>query len=249
MKTSDKIILFSTLTALGIFGGVQFLQFARFRAGDILTVKDLDREDFVSTTLPRPASLLLEGPMRAFVLPADSFHFSIDINEVAAFHYHQAGDSLVIEGDKRLKKSPHQGWFDYMGFPTIHIYTPRLKNIRVNNGFVVLQNDEGRAGISVALDLDSSQIWVGAYNADRDSVVQTEPYDSITIHAVNSAVILNRQAQVKALDLWLDDRSDIVDRWSRLDTAHIRGEKNTYIQIRGRSLSKIRWEIPDHSTP
>lgn len=249
MKTSDKIILFSTLTTLGIFGGVQILQYAQLRAGDILTVKDLNRKDFVSTHLPRPARLILEGPMRAFLIPSDSFHLDIAIDAVAAFHYHQAGDSLIIEGDKRLKKSPHQGWFDYTGFPTIHIYTPRLRDIRVNNGFVVLQNEEGRPGISATLDLDSAQLWVGAFDQEKDTVFRTEPYDSITIRAVNSAVVLNRQAYVKALDLRLDNRSDIVDRYSRMDTAHIRGEKNTYIQIRGSSLSKIRWEIPDHSTP
>ena len=249
MKTSDKIILFSTLTALGALGGVQLLQYAQLQAGNILTEKSLNREDFVSTHLPQPARLILEGPMRAFLFPSDSFHLDIDINAVDALHYHQAGDSLVIEGDKRLKKSPHQGWFDYTGFPTIHIYTSSLRDIRVNNGFVVLQNGEGRPGINATLDLDSTQLWVGAYDPEKDSAYRTEPYDSITIRAVNSAVVLNRQAYVKALDLRLDDRSDIVDRYSRFDTAHIRGDKNTNIQIRGSSFSKIRWEMPDHSTP
>jgi len=99
------------------------------------------------------------------------------------------------------------------------------------------------------LQLDSSQLWVGAYNQDRDSAVQTEPYDSIRITAVNSAIVLNRQAYVKALDLRLDDRSEMVDRFSKFDTARIRGEKNTGIQLKGSNFKKIRWETPDRPTP
>lgn len=249
MKTSDKIILFSTLTAIGLFGGAHLLQYARYRAGDILTYKDLNREDYVPHTGTQPAWLILEGPMRASIVPADSFHFDLAKKDLSSFGYRQSGDSLIIGADERLIKNPHQGWNDYLLFPAINIYCPVLRGIRIRNGFAVLQNEQGRPGISVSLELDSSQLWVGAYNQDRDSVIQTEPYDSIRINAVNSAIVLNRQAYVKALDLRLDDRSDLVDRFSRFDTARIQGEKNTNIHLKGSNFKKIRWDEPDHPTP
>jgi hypothetical protein len=249
MKTSDKIILFSALTAIGLFGGAQLLQYARYRAGDILTYKDLDREDFVPHAGVQPVWLILEGPMRASIVPADSFHFDLAKKDLSSFRYRQSGDSLIIEGDKRLIKNPHQGWNDYLLFPAINIYCPVLRGIHIRNGFAVLQNEQGRRGVSASVALASSQLWVGAYDQDRDSVVQTEPYDSIRISAVNSAIVLNRQAYIKSLDLRLDDRTDMVDRFSRFDTAHIMGGKYTGIQLKGSNFKKVRWDEPDHPTP
>jgi len=249
MKTSDKIILFSTLTVIGLFGAAHLLQYVRYRAGDILTYKDLNREDFVPHAGTQPTWLILEGPMRASIVPADSFHFDLAKRDLSSFRYRQSGDSLIIEADGRLTKNPHQGWNDYLPFPAINIYSPVLRGIHIRNGFAVLQNERGRRGISASLELDSAQLWVGAYNQDKDSVIQTEPYDSIRINAVNSAIILNRQAYVKALDLRLDDLSDLVDRFSRFDTARVMGEKNTNIHLKGSNFKKIRWDVPDHPTP
>jgi hypothetical protein len=249
MKTSDKIILFSVLTGLGLFGAIHLLQYSRYRSGDILTYKDLDREDFVPHAGTQPQWLILDGPMHANLFPSDSFHFDFAKRDLSSLHYRQSGNSLIIEGDRRLIKNPHQGWNDYWLFPAINIYCPVLRGIRIRNGFAVLQNEQGRQGVTASLELDSAQLWVGAYNQDRDSVIQTEPYDSVSIKAFNSAIILNRQAYVKVLDLRLDDRSEFVDRYSRFDTARIMGEKNTNIHLKGSNFKKIRWDVPDHPTP
>jgi hypothetical protein len=187
--------------------------------------------------------------MRASIVPSDSFHFDLAKRDLSSFRYRQSGDSLIIEADNRLMKNPHQGWNDYLFFPAINIYCPVLRGIYIRNGFAVLQNEQGRPGVGGSLELDSAQLWVGAYNQDRDSVIQTEPYDSIKIRSINSAIVLNRQAYVKVLDLRLDDRSDFVDRFSKFDTARIMGEKNTNIQLKGSNFKKIRWDVPDHPTP
>jgi hypothetical protein len=249
MKTSDKIILFSTVAALGLFGASQLLQYSRYRAGDILTYKDVNREDFDPHTGTQPAWLILDGPMRARIVLSDSFHFDLAKRDVSSFRYRPSGDSLIIEGDKRFNSNPHLGWNDYLPLPAINIYCPVLKGIRIRNGFAVLENEQGQRGVSASLELDSAQVWVGAYNQDQDSVIQTEPYDSVKIHAFNSSIILNRQAYIKRLELQLDNRSDIIDRFSRMDTAFIMGDKNTNIQIRGSNFKKVRWGTPDHSTP
>jgi len=249
MKTSDKIILFSVLTGLGLFGAIHLLQYARYRSGDILTYKDLDRQDFAPHAGTQPLWLILDGPMHASLFASDSFHFDLARRDLSSFHYRQSGDSLIIEGDRRLIKNPHQGWNDYWHFPAINIYCPVLRGIRIRNGFAVLQNEQGRRGVTASLELDSTQLWVGAYNEDRDSVIQTEPYDSISIKAINSSIVLNRQAYVKSVDLRLDDRSDFVDRFSSFDTARIMGEKNTGIHLKGSNFKKIRWDVPDHPTP
>ena len=246
MKTSDKILLFSTLGALGLFVTVDLLHFAKYRAGEVLTFKELETEDFDRHPMDGIHWLVLDGPIRTTMRPAEQFEFDIPKQRESQFYWLRKGDTLQIFTKQRYGRDAHQGWFNYFEYPSVHIYCPQLKGIRFNKGFAVLENEEGRKGFNTSLILDSTQLWVGNYYPDHDTVTKIEPWDSITVRAVNSNFVINNQAHVKAINLELDGKSQASDRSSTIDTGYIKGDTSTYFSMRGKNFTKLRFDAIDH---
>ncbi len=245
MKTSDKIILFSMLALLAIFITIHWQLFAAYKAGIILTQKDLDRDDFAPQSGEQPTTLILEGPIRTDIIPSDKWHFDFDKQDIKRLHYRQSGDSLIISTDDYLQKNPHLVWVEFMSYPLVHVYCPTIKGIRVRSGFAVLRTITNQPDINASFDLDRAQLWIGSFNPNDDLSIPMETYDSINIRAINSSIIFNRQCHVKSFDLRADDQTEIRARFPVIDTAHILGGKNTAIFLRGLNFNKIRWEMAD----
>jgi hypothetical protein len=246
MKTSDKILLFSTLGALGLFVTVDLLHYAKYRAGEVLTYKELEAQDYDRHPMNDIHWLVLDGPMRTILRPAEHFEFDIAKEDESRFYWLRQGDTLQLFTKQRYARDAHQGWIGYFDYPPIRIYCPQLKGIRFNKGFAVLANEEGRKGLTASLTLDSTQLWVGDYYPEHDSVFQTEPWDSISVRAVNSNFVLNRQAHVKTVNLQLDGRSEASDRYSTIDTGYIKGDTGSYFHMRGKNFKKLRLDVIDH---
>ncbi len=246
MKTSDKILLFSTLGALGLFITVDLLHYAKYRAGEVLTYKELETQDFDRHPMDGIHWLVLDGPIRTTMRPAEQFEFDIPKQHESQFYWLRQGDTLQIFSKQRYGRDAHQGWFNYFEYPSVRIYCPQLKGIRFNKGFAILANEEGCKGLNASVTLDSTQLWVGAYYPDHDSVSRTEPWDSINVLAVNSNVVLNKQAHVRAIHLQLDERSEALDRFSTIDTGYIKGDTGTYFYMRGKNFKKLRFDAIDH---
>jgi hypothetical protein len=246
MKTSDKILLFSTLGALGLFVTVDLLHYAKYRAGEVLTYKDLETQDFDRHRLDGIHWLVIDGPIRTTLRPAEYFEFDIPKRNEAQFYWLRQGDTLQIFTKRRYGRDAHQGWFAYFDYPSLRIYSPQLKGIRFNKGFAVLGNEEGHKALNAAILLDSTQLWVGSYQPEDDVVFQAEPWDSITVQAFNSNVVLNRQAHIKAVTLQLDDQSEASDRFSIIDTGYIKGDTGTFLHMHGKNFKKFRLDAIDH---
>jgi hypothetical protein len=251
MKTSDKILLYSTLAAVGLFAASNLAQFAKYRSADILDFKALQQQDYTRHSLAGIQWLVLDGPIRSTLRPSDNDSLDFEVNKMqeAKVDWVRRGDTLVISVRGVRVRGPHDNWFSFLDYVTVRVYSPQLKGIHVNNGSVSLANEMNKPGLSAHFVIDSTQMWVGAFTPEADSVYSVEPWDTISVRGVNSNVILNRQAHVKKLGLLLDDRSQAEDRFSEVDTGFIQGDTNTIIHIRGKNFEKIRLRRTGRSTP
>jgi hypothetical protein len=251
MKTSDKILLYSTLSAVGLFAAIDLLQFAQYRSGDILDFKALQQRDYTRHSLAGIHWLVLDGPILSTLRPSENDSLEFDVNKMqeAGVDWVRRGDTLTISKKGGRIRSPHDNWYSFMDYTPVHLYTPSLRGIRVNNGNVSLANESGKPGLSAHFVIDSTQMWVGAFMPDADSVYSVEPWDTISVRGANSNFILNRQAHVKELGLLLDNGSQAEDRFSKVDPGFIQGDTNTIIHIRGKNFGKIRLRRADRSTP
>jgi hypothetical protein len=251
MKTSDKILLYSTLAAVGLFAATDLAQYAKYRSGAILDFKALQQRDYTRHSLAGIQWLVLDGPIRATLRPGDNDSLDFEVNKMqeAQVDWVRRGDTLIISARGVRVRGPHDNWYSFLDYVAVRVYSPQLKGIHVNNGEVSLANEANKPGFSAHFVIDSTALWVGAYSPEADSVYSVEPWDSISVIGVNSNVILNRQAHVKDLALLLDDRSEATDRFSVVDTGFIRADTNTVIHLRGRNLEKIRLMKAGRSAP
>jgi len=72
MKTSDKILLYSTISAVGFFLSLDLIHFVKYRRGEVLNFSDIERLDYVSREDTGVRWLVLDGPMRTLMYPAGS---------------------------------------------------------------------------------------------------------------------------------------------------------------------------------
>ena len=265
MKTSDKILLYSTLSAVGFFLSLDLIHFVKYRRGEVINFKDVERLDYVSREDTGVHWLVLDGPMRSLMYPVGSsgpgagfggsaagrVKIDIDKSRAADVTFSRHGDTLeVVMDPKNIRvRSAHDDWYSYGGYLPVRIFFPSGLGIRARNGFVVLNNEECHKDISASLVLDSTQCWLGSYNREFDTVSYVEPWDSISVRGVNSNLIINRQTHVHALDLRLDGKSEVSDRYSLIDTAYVEGDTNTLFILRGRNFGRIHTEHVVHSAP
>jgi hypothetical protein len=248
MKTSDKILLCSTLSAIGLFAMVDLLHYAKYKKGEILNFTQLNALDNVPHSFTGIHHVVLDGPIRTTLYPAqtDSLTLQVPKDKQDEFLYHQNADTLIIRSKGRNAHDAHQNWFGYIDYPPLQLFfTPGTK-FHILQGFATLDNEAARSDRSARFQLDSSQLWIGGYDRYKDSVYGIEPWDSISITGINSQVDLNRQAYVKLLDMRLDNRSEAVDRWSTIDSGYIQGDTNTYLHIRGKNFQKLELHVLAH---
>ncbi|HWB91807.1 MAG TPA: hypothetical protein VG605_08145 [Puia sp.] len=254
MKTSDKILICSTLSVVGILLTLELLHYIKYRKGETLGFKDIERLDFVSREDTGIHWLVLDGPMRTTFYPdglSDRLKIGVDRSRASEIRYLRHGDTLELLMDSRHYhvRSAYDNWFSYGDYLAVHVFFPPLRGIRIRNGFVTLNNEECHTGIGAALELDSTQCWLGRYDPQHDSATYTEPWDTVSVRSINSNFIINRQVHVKALDLRLDNKSEVSDRFSLIDTAYIRGDSTANLMLRGRNFGRIHLDHVVHSAP
>ncbi len=93
MKTSDKILLTSALSSIGILGLVHLTLFAEYKRGDILTEKGIHAEDFRRVDIPAPEYVSVHGLFRVDIIPSDTFYIEFEKND-----QHVPGAGLILKG-------------------------------------------------------------------------------------------------------------------------------------------------------
>lgn len=249
MKTSDKILLFSSLSVVGLFLVLEVLHHVKYREGAILDFAAIEKRDFVSRQDTGVHWLVLDGPMRVLFYPSDHLKIDVDRLSESKFQYLRHGDTLLLTLNAQGTRSAHDNWFSFRGFPAVRVFFPPLEGIRLRNAFAAFNNEDGRKGISATLELDSTQCFIGNYSEERDSAFPTEPWDIIRVSGVNCNLVINKQAYVKTLDVRLDAKSEFSDRFSRIDTGYIQADSTTMLHLHGANLKKLRLDDVVHSAP
>lgn len=246
MKTSDRILLCSTLSAIGLFALVDLLHYAKYKKGEDLTFKQINALDNVAHSFTGVHWIVLDGPMRTTLYPADSLQIQVNKTQRQEFIYWQKADTLVIRTKGRYARDAHQNWFAYQEYPPLQLYFPPLQGICILQGFATLDNEETRPNCSARFLLDSAQLWIGGFDRYKDTVYGIEPWDNITAIGTNSNIIINRQAHLKMLGLRLDNKSQAQDRWSTIDSGYIQGDTNTYIHLTGKNFQNLHLHVLTH---
>lgn len=249
MRTSDKLLLCTTASFIGIFIMIDLLHYVNYARGNVLDFAAMEQQDYVLHEEDGIHWLVLDGPMATSFYPAKKLKIDIDKSVASKIVFKRIGDTLFVSFPHQRARGAHDYYSSYGNYPSVCVFFPPLKGIRINKGFATLDNAGGVSGLDAALELDSTQCWMGHYDNEADTVPNAEPWDTIRVKGVNANFVLSPQAEVKVLQLALDARSEAADFNCTIDSVSIAADSNTAIHFHGRNFKKLHVDAVVHPTP
>jgi len=258
MKTSDKILLISSLSSIGIFGLVHLALYAKYRRGDILMEKTLHAQQLAVHPMSAPRWLVVSGLLRTHIIPSDSFaiEFLGDLDDVRMMRpkqpgglfpekttepfYHREGDTLFIEGDKsqdidqRYANQMMQG-----PFPVVNVYCRGLELIEMQGGQITLVGGTRARPASVNLAIRNGILWVGQ-NHSRFDKDYPDLFDTVQFRASGSTVMLNNPVMAARLQASLTNHSVMDDRNIDIGQLALDCDSSSKAGFTGKNLKKLR---------
>ncbi|HEY6899375.1 MAG TPA: hypothetical protein VI233_01985 [Puia sp.] len=242
MKKSSRLIGGAVLALLLLVLMVNTLLYYRLREGKVSSMQQLKasgRAVFKTGTLHH---LTLSGTLWVNVIPSDSDYIVLPreeagmrVSEVGVFGrtettvagktplFRVEGDTLFVNGgNEAALHRPYADWYYRQGLGQISVYVSSLEHVLVVNGQVLLKGaarlDSGRC---MSVDAVGSTVWLAEMDGRPEAKSMQKPFpseffDSVSLHLVNSVLLLNKPAKVGALYARLDSSSELNDRGAAL---------------------------------
>jgi hypothetical protein len=262
MKTSDKLLLGTFVTAMALMGGAQLALYARYRKGDILTAKAIYRQNHVRTALPAPGYLRIKGVYETHFIPADTFAIEYEKGGirrgdfiyavgpdrvmkkdgeelVAQPRYYRSGDTLVIEGyDPEVQVGTVT-----TSVRSLNVYGLAGGTIEMEGGNSYLEGKHGGEGGDYRILLKRNILYLGQSATEPDAA-DTEKIGHIRMLSVNvtdgSQFEFGRWVQIRDLSLDLDPTSSLTEQqgWD-VGQIHLRADSLSKLNMSGRLMKKL----------
>lgn len=271
MKTSDKLLLIFSLSALGVFGALHLVLYAKYRKGDILSEKDLHAEQFTKYKAPAPGSLFLQGRLQVNIIPSDTFYFELQKEANGKVNYWRKGDSLILSGNPAVRFNPdgtmiidkeavihkeeprgeppgdfnpHGPVMGYRNLPVVNVYCGPLISIYLEDVQAMITGEKNPSRFRADIGLINAQLLVGEYYYNQDTTARKEFYDGLRIRSLNGNIFLNRYAVIRGLDVELDRRSEINDQNAEIAGGEIHYMDSSRVNLGGANLKKLQLITP-----
>ncbi|MHA4807107.1 hypothetical protein ACX0G9_03325 [Flavitalea flava] len=266
MKPSNKLLLAFYLFVLGSIGIISLTLYANYKNGNILSGKSLREEQFTTVRMPAPQFISVRGLFQVHLLPSDSFYLEFekedgrmkkgkrvvvlkhdDQQEATHQDYRMNGDTLEIGWTNDLKinlpsDDPQYKW----AIPVINIHANRINTILLENGQIILEGGkrESTPLFPANLFIRNGVLWIGEnYENGNDFIPQNTFYDSLSIKAENSAILLNKYSFISGLHIQLDGKSALYDHGAEIQQPDIDCRKESRINLRPANLKKLQLTV------
>jgi len=256
MKTSNQLLVITSVSALGIFGLAHLALYGEYKQGNIIPETQLRNEQFRRYDLPEPQYLFIQGLLFVTIIPSDTFHIELENKDVPSMGpkasllgeetgdppqptYRIAGDTLLIMGARASKIArtldPELPW----NFPQVNIYCRNVPAILVENGQVFLKGSVRHAPGFRQLQLRDAICGVGKRPAGGNEQEHPDNFDTLRIDAANSVVVLNQPANIRSLSMRMDNRSELRDRNAEIGKISLDCADKAVIILSGKNQKKI----------
>ncbi|HWK07772.1 MAG TPA: hypothetical protein VNS58_29270 [Puia sp.] len=240
MKTSDKLLLCFSLSALVLYGAVHLGLYARSRDSKAITRLRQAESWTVQYKGKAPASLSLQGNVNITLIPSDSFFIKYDNGDKGKIELRGSGtDSLSIRGGA-FSMNPHDIFQRYSDYPWIEIHAGPQTLIRLNNLLALVKGPKITGRSDWNLEAINTQIWIGEGYGNENNFTAAEFYDHIQLNATNSNLVLHRNAVVGELNVQLDDQSELNDQHANIRQPEIHYTDGSRINLTGATLDRLR---------
>jgi hypothetical protein len=266
MKTSDKLLLGAALGAMLLFGGASLAVYARYKNGDILTEKEVDRQNHLKTALPAPGWLRIKGIDEVHFMPADTFAIEyekggiredgiirpFDKNEgikegidygidlVLEPRYTRSGDTLIIDGGDPKLPPLAPGEKVAGNVHSLNVYGLKGGTVELEIGSSYIDGDPTAGNSDYRFLLKQNRLRIGLVN-ENEGLENISFLRGLSVSASDGSEIeLNPGVQIDDLRVELDSLSTLseVAGWN-IRKIHVQADEQAQLDISGSLWNKI----------
>lgn len=223
MRTSNKILVIYFLMAILIMTAVHLTLYAKYKRGEYVPFEQVREGGFEAHTLPKVNYVSITGLQHCNIFPAAEPKIKIFKMQGTRMKYSIVNDTLVITGDSLLTNQDFER--SRRNFQRINLYLPGTEEISAFNTDLFLNGGaDTTSAPSWSVNLSNrSALTTGDFNnkkaffnrlqvnANASNVMFNDEsvINELSVHASGS-IINNQKAEVKHLQLKMDDNSTIV---------------------------------------
>jgi len=259
MKTSDKLLLGTALAAMLLFGGASLAVYARYKNGDIITEKEVNRQNHLKTTLPAPEWLRIKGIDEIHFIPADTFAIeyekggiredgiirTVNKNEVKIKEgielvreprYFRSGDTLIIDGYD--PKGAEQS--EAFSVRSLNVYGLKGGSVELESGTSYIEGGATAGSGDYRILLKRNDLHIGR-GEENDVPATTSYIRGLSVSASDGSEIeLNPGVHIDDLQVELDSLSTLseVAGWN-IRKIHVQADGQAQLDISGSLWNKI----------
>lgn len=258
MKKSNRAILVSILSVALLMIVANLLLYDQLKKGHITTLQELQARQRASYKAGPIRHLVLSGTIWVNILPSADDRIEIPkeerilkAGEVGMFGLsgtssggtspvsRQGGDTLYVFGTNSVPlHRPYADWFYRQSLGQIYVYTSTLESIQLKNGQILIKGTaQPNTTKPLKLEASGSTIWLAEADGKH---LSAEFFDSISLHLVNSVLLLNKPAAIAALEARLDSASELTDQHAVLNRPQINTSIDSRVSFTGENLKATR---------
>ena len=257
MKKSNKLLLLTALLPLVLLGLVHLSLYARYKAGNIVTGRQLHKEQYERKEFPSPLVLLVKGVYNIQIISSDTF--AVEYNKafigereeviredartpthLPALHYYQKGDTLEIIGYDSLSMKGNPDQKNITPFPSIFLYCRGIRTMDFEEANITIQQQKRSALLPASLLMvKNGTCKLGSPEIDPPGSASYN-YDDLRVESVNSSIFLNSNVVIRDLQLEMDSASYIDGNAARIGSLNVRCSNRSQLKFSGANLSKLK---------
>lgn len=224
MKTSNKIILAYFLFALLGVTAVHVTLYAKYKRGEFVPFDKVREDRMEEIALPGIKYVTVTGLQRCNILPATEPKMKMQKMSGGRLKYTIVKDTLIIIGDTVLTQ---ENMYDgRRGYQTVHLYLPGTPTINAVYTDLFLNGaPDTTSAQSYVVNLSNQSVlntgdmnfkkafFKGLQVSDNGSIVKFNygtVMNELNLQAENRAKITNENADIKHIQLQMDDQSTII---------------------------------------
>ncbi|HVY75732.1 MAG TPA: hypothetical protein VG890_12920 [Puia sp.] len=237
MKTSNKILLTVSLIAIGTIAGVHAAFYVKYKSGDYVAVKDMEKENYARHELKPVKYLVVRGVDNLTIIPSDTAYADIQKEGSSRIRFRADGDSLVVSGDTTVTNSDGSTRTE-RSYANINIYMTSLDVIQASNSsfFLSGRTDSSKALSSEIVLTEGSNMQLSRNNWEDSSA---RYFGRITIRSgPSSQIVLNEYAVLQSLDLSLNG-SGFRDEEAKIGALTISSDSSSTVELHGKNLAHL----------
>jgi len=232
MKTSNKILLIFFVAALLMMTAIHLTLYAKYKRGEVSSFQDIREGRFEEHPLPAIKYVSVTGLRRCNILPSTESKIRIFRMKESRLKYTILNDTLFITGDSTYTMQDFE--HGYAVNRTVNLYLPGVERVDAfYTGLSLSGGTDSMTAVSCSVNLSKrSDLNVGEWGkpnffnhlqvkADGSSASLADKtiINELNLQADKSQI--DNRAEIKHLQLQMDDQSTIVLRGNTLKDINV----------------------------